>query len=322
MIVDAHLDIAWNALAHGRGFTQPSPEHYMVNRDGLAKAGYGLIFASIFTAPKTNRFLPGIAEYGYDTPRAAHLFGRAQVGYYQSVGVQLITNRDALRRHVRGWRPGRIAAILAIENADPVESPRQLSQWWEWGVRVVGPAWTRTRFCGGTQAPGGLTAAGRSLLRAMRRLGMVLDMSHMADRTLHDSLELWKGPLVATHTGARALCDRQRQLPDDVIAAIGERDGMLGLSLYSGHLKLKGRAGVADVVRHARHIASVTGTPECIGIGSDLDGGFDAREAAIGSLDGMRALRLALVRLFGETHADGIMGANWLRFLDRVLPEH
>lgn len=320
MIVDAHLDIAWNALWEGRGFQSPSPRSYMVNREALAGAGYGLVFASLFTAPASARGFGSVIPLGYRTPHEAHMAGRVQVGYYRSIGLELITTREQLHAYMRTWRPGRIAAVLAMENADPIETPAQLPDWLSYGVRVIGPAWSRTRYCGGTNAPGGLTADGRLLLTAMQRRGVILDLSHMADASVRDALPMWRGPLVATHAGARALCPRQRQLRDSVIRAIGERGGMIGVSLYRGHLRPEGRARVEDVVAHVDHFAAVSGDIAHVGLGSDLDGGFSSADAAIRSLDGLRGLREALQRRFGRRHAEGIMGRHWLRFLQSALP--
>ncbi len=318
MIVDAHHDIAWNALAEGRGFTGAPAPGYMVSRQALTDAGVGLVFATIFTAPAGIRWLH--LPYGYSTAREAHLLGRAQFSYYESVGLSLIRTREQLRQYVRTWRPGQLAAVLLMENADPIETPRQVGEWFDRGLRVVGPAWARTRYCGGTNAPGGLTDAGRALLRALARHRLVLDLSHMADRSVRDSLELWHGPLIASHAGARALCDRQRQLPDRVIREVASRDGLLGVSLFSGHLTARPPATIRDVVDHAAHFARVAGDTRFVGLGSDLDGGFGSDLAAISSLSELPALRAALSKRFGAAEADGVMGGNWLRFLETALP--
>lgn len=318
MIVDSHQDIAWNALAEGRGFTGTPAAGYLVSRQALADAGVGLVFATVFTAPAGTRWLH--LPYGYRTAREAYLLGRSQVSYYESVGLPLIRTREQLQDYSRSWRPGQLAAVLLMENADPIESPRQVGEWFDRGLRVVGPAWARTRYCGGTMAPGGLTEAGRRLLRALRRHAVILDLSHMADRSVRDSLELWTGPLIASHVGARSLCDRQRQLPDEVIREVAARDGLLGVSLYSGHLRLEPPSSIADVVEHATHFARVAGDTRFVGLGSDLDGGFGAELAVIDSLADLSSLRRALTKRFGVDEADGIMGGNWLRFLGAALP--
>jgi len=318
VIVDAHLDIAWNAVAEGRGFDSALPRGYMVNRDSVTGAGVGLVFATIFTFPAAAR--GDSAPLRYQTPGEAHIMGRAQVGYYQSLGLRLLRTQRDIKAYRRGWRPGMLAAVLLMENADPIESPAQLPVWAGLGVRVIGPAWSRTRYCGGTHAPGGLTDLGYGLLRAMAKAHLILDLSHMADRSMRDALDVWRGPVVVTHVGSRVLNPGQRQLPDKIAAEVAERGGMVGISFYSGHLKARGKAGVADIVRHAVHFARVTGDPRFVGIGSDLDGGFDARKAAVPRVSAMAQVERALARQFGPGGAAGIMGGNWLDFLERSLP--
>ncbi len=320
MIVDGHLDIAWNALAEGRGFDGPLPPGFLISRDSLASAGVGLIFATVFTAPNVRSKMLPASPIAYATPREANLIGRLQVGYYTSAGLRLLTTQGELRSYQRTWRPGRLAAVLLMENADPIESPDQVGEWANLGVRIVGAAWGRTRYCGGTDAPGGLTDLGRRLLRAMARHHLILDLSHMADRSVRESLESWQGPVVATHAGARALNPGQRQLQDSVIAEVGRRQGVVGVSFYGGHLRSQGRAGIPDIVRHLRHFADVAGDPAFVALGSDLDGGFDRDQAAVRSTAQLAGLAKALRRHFSAGDVESIMGGNWLRFLSASLP--
>src|SRR2546430_14607001 len=138
----------------------------------------------------------------------------AEVNYYRSCDLPLIGDRQQLQRYVRGWRRGRLAAVLLMEGADPVESPAQLGAWVDRGVRIIGPAWGRTRYSGGTRAPGGLTALGVQLLKAMRRKRVILDLSHMADRAVSDAFEMWRGPPMSSHSHATAIAPRHRHPTD------------------------------------------------------------------------------------------------------------
>jgi membrane dipeptidase len=279
------------------------------------------VFATIFTAPlSAGKLADPLPALIYRTAREAHLVGQAQVGYYRSVGLSLVTSREDLQAHGRNWRPGKLAAVMLMENADPIETPSQVGLWASLGVRIIGPAWMRTRYCGGTHAPGGLTTDGKQLLLEMARHSLILDLSHMADRAVRDSLELWRGPLVVTHAGARAINPGQRQISDRVIEEVGRRDGVLGISFYAGHLRAEGRAGPADIARHARHMARTSGDPRHVAIGSDLDGGFGRDKAAVSSLADLGRVRTALSRYFSVADTDGIMGRNWLRFLRGALP--
>jgi membrane dipeptidase len=244
----------------------------------------------------------------------------AQVNYYRSVGLDLILDRDSLKAYHRGWKKGRIAGVLLMEGADPVEDPSQLGAWVDRGVRIVGPAWTGTRYSGGTGMPGGLTELGHQLLEAMRRKRVILDVSHLAEESVADVFAEWRGPILASHANSRAIVPGDRQLTDETVAEIARRGGIVGVSFFARHLRRSGRAGIDDVIRHMVHHARAAGGPEHVGIGTDLDGGFDAKLAAIDGYAAMKQLRAKLRLHFTQSQVDGIMAGNWLSFLERSLP--
>src|SRR2546425_58728 len=162
--------------------------------------------------------------------------------------------------------------------------PAELGARTERGVRITGPAAGAPRYSGGTGAPGGLTELGRQLLKAMRRKHVILDLSHMADQSVADAFATWRGPIMASHSNPRALVPGDRQVTDETVAEIARRGGMVGVSFYQHHLRPSGRATLNDVVNHIVHHARSAGGPEPVGLGTDLDGGFDARHAPIDSL--------------------------------------
>ncbi|HET9780912.1 MAG TPA: membrane dipeptidase, partial [Candidatus Dormibacteraeota bacterium] len=252
MIVDAHLDIAWNAISDGRGFLNPPAPGYLVSRSTLVAAEVGLIFATTYCAPvRAQRSMR--TRFVYENAHEANLMATAQVNYYRSCGLEFIRDRKGLAAYARTWRKGRLAAILLMEGADPIETPAQLGAWVERGVRIIGPAWSRTRYTGGTGAPGGLTDLGRQLLKAMRRQQVILDLSHMAEEAVADAFALWRGPIIASHANSRALVPGDRQLTDETVAEIARRGGIVGVSFYSRHLRATGKATLEDVVRHIVH---------------------------------------------------------------------
>ncbi|HLQ60457.1 MAG TPA: membrane dipeptidase, partial [Candidatus Acidoferrales bacterium] len=165
MIADAHLDIAWNAISAGRGFLSDPAPGYLVSHSSLARAGVGLVCATLYCAPARARRSMR-TRFTYGTPHEAHLMATAQLNYYRACGLPLLRTRAELEQYARTWRRGSLAAILLMEGADPVEDPSQLGAWADAGVRIIGPAWGRTRYAGGTHAPGGLTELGFRLLRA------------------------------------------------------------------------------------------------------------------------------------------------------------
>ena len=256
----------------------------------------------------------------YSTPHEAYLMATAQVNYYRACGLDLLGTREEVAAYARGWRKGRLAAVLLMEGADPIEDPAQLGAWTDRGVRIIGPAWGATRYSGGTGAPGGLTELGRQLLKAMTRKQVILDLSHMADEAVADAFSAWRGPIMASHSNARALVSGDRQVTDETVAEVARRGGVVGVSFYQHHLRRSGRTTLEDVVRHVVHHARAAGSPEHVGLGSDLDGGFDTRFAPIDELSKLKELPARLRLHFNQAQVAGIMGGNWLRFLERSLP--
>ena len=319
MIVDAHLDIAWNAISAGRGFLQPPAPGYLVSRSSLAAAEVGLVFATLYCAPARARRSMR-TRFVYENANEANLMATAQVNYYRSCDLELINDRAGLAAYAGRWKKGKLAAILLMEGADPIETPAQLGGWTDRGVRIIGPAWGATRYSGGTGAPGGLTDLGRQLLKAMRRKHVILDLSHMADQAVADAFAMWRGPIIASHANARALVPGDRQLTDETVAEIARRGGIVGVSFYGRHLRSSGRATLQDVVKHIVHHARAAGGPEHVGIGSDLDGGFDARQAPFDNMAKLKELPARMRLHFNRAQVEGIMGGNWLAFLERSLP--
>ncbi|MFI5283167.1 MAG: dipeptidase [Candidatus Dormibacterales bacterium] len=319
MIVDAHLDIAWNAIAGGRGFlSQPAPG-YLVSRTSLTAAGVGLVFATLYTAPAHARRSMR-TRFVYESSHEAEIMATAQVNYYRSCGLDMIGTKAELDAYLRGWKKGRLAAVMLMEGADPIETPSHLGVWTQSGVRIIGPAWGRTRYCGGTNAPGGLTELGRQLLKAMARKRVILDLSHMADESVADAFSMWRGPVIASHSNSRDLVPGDRQVTDETVREVANRGGVVGVSFYQHHLRPSGRATLRDVVDHLVRHARAAGGPEHIGLGTDLDGGFDSRYAPCGDLLEIKELPAMLRKHFSSRQIEGIMGGNWLGFLGRSLP--
>src|SRR5207302_11401583 len=120
-----------------------------------------------------------------------------------------------------------LGLVLLMESADSIEKPSDLTAWRAAGVRVIGPAWSRTRYAGGSKRPGGLTELGAELVARMADQGVALDTSHLAEEAFWEALEVGVHAVCATHSNARALVSTDRQLADEMIKAIGERGGVV-----------------------------------------------------------------------------------------------
>src|SRR3954468_22947577 len=218
-IVDAHLDIAFN-VTRGRDPRMPAAQQPIVEKEiatvglpDLRAGGVGLICATIFCYPAGS----GDAG-GYTNADEARAQALPQLKWYQD------RIDDGLMRFVRSaddlpkTQEGPLATILLLEGADALRSPADVQDWFDAGLRIVGLAWKRTRFAGGTGAPGPLTTEGRALVQELDRFGIIHDTSHLAEESFWQLLEISSGPVIASHSNCRAIVgEGDRHLTDDMI---------------------------------------------------------------------------------------------------------
>jgi membrane dipeptidase len=222
--------------------------------------------------------------------------------------------------------------VLLMEGADPILEPKQFEDWYERGVRIVGPAWERTRYSGGTKAPDGLTALGRELLEVLAAHNVILDLSHMAEEAYMEALDRFEGKsLIASHSNLRRLVDTDRHLSDVMVRRLAERDGVIGVVFYNYFLNRDWRTGeprfrvpLTRVIDVIDAICQLTGSAAHVGIGTDMDGGFGVEDIPDGIdtiLDVYGVVSAGLhARGFGEADIAAILGGNMLRKLRETLP--
>jgi membrane dipeptidase len=346
LFIDGHEDLAYNAVELGRDLTC-SVEEIRTREGSVPAHGEGTatvslpalragrvraLLATVFTYPAGS--YSSVVPPGYHSPEEAYHRARAQIMYYrrlqQQGEVTLLHSRGDLHAVLHGdaTTPG---LCLLLEGADPLRDLHDLEQFAAWGVRIIGLAWKGTRYAGGTGMPGPLTAEGSDLLRAMDTLGLALDVSHLAEEAFWQALEIFQGPVVASHANCRALVPGDRQLSDEMIRAIAARDGVIGLIFFNRFIQAAwtreaGKMAVdfADLLPHAAHIIALTGGVRHLALGSDLDGGI-GREVVPREIETVADLpRFAdTLAAAGYTPDEiaAIMGENWARVLSRVLPE-
>jgi len=349
VLVDGHEDLALNVLADGRdyltsareiraaeaaaGFENANGACMLGLADWLA-AGVAVVIATITVIPREEAN-PG--ELSYATAEAAYRQARAQLQLYRDWTdehdqIVLVESRHDLDRILASWDgkgTPQVGLVLLMENADPIRSPDEAAWWWAQGLRLIGPAWHTNRYSGSTMTGGPLTDDGRRLLDEMDRVGLVLDVTHMSDDAAREALTRYSGTVVATHANSRRTVDRPRLLPDDVVQAIAERDGVIGvlplLWALDSDWKAKGREGVSldSVVDAIDVLVELTGGTRHVGIGTDFDGGQGAEQAPheVDTIADLPKLADALGRRgYRDDDVRNIMSGNWLRVLARTLP--
>lgn len=355
IIVDAHQDIAYNMLMHGRDYRRSVAETRQIEAvfedqplatlglpDAL-RGGVAVVFATIFTEPGRKPLDSGKPPsiVSYRTPAQAYEAGLRQWDVYQRLvdetpQLRLITNARELDSVLATWaegapESGRVQGLaLLMENADPIVEPAQFEEWFGRGVRLVGPAWAASRYCGGTGEPGGLTREGYALLDVMASFGAVLDLSHMAEEACLQAVERYEGPIIASHSNARRFRDSDRHLSDTMIRLLAERDGVIGTVLFNAFLRndysktdRKESVPFETVIDAIDTICQLTGSARHAGIGSDFDGGFGSQHtpAGIDTVADLAKIGAGLrARGYSETDVNAVLGGNMLRKLREALP--
>ena len=343
LIIDAHLDLSWNALQFERDLLQSvytirqieAPmigKSRSMNTVALPEMRAGRVFLSFATllARSNGHPSPGIEYYSV---AQAHAVATGQMAYYRAIEaagpICVIEYLAQLDAHVRAWQSWEadaanapqpaLGVVISMEGADPITTPLELSQWYALGLRLLGPAhYGPNRYAGGTGTQLGLTdSVGPQLLREMRRQGMGLDCTHLSDEAFWQAVALFDGPLLASHQNCRAIAPMQRQFTDEQLKVIIERDGVIGASfdvvmvragwqwMAQNNLTDPKPVMIAEIVDHIDHICQLAGSARHCAIGSDLDGGF-GREQSPRDLDTIADLQklAGLLKDRGYSDAD------------------
>jgi membrane dipeptidase len=350
-IIDAHLDLAMNAMEWNRDLKKPVADirdreknlkdkpdrgRNMVSLPALREGGAGLVVATqIARYVRSGSPLPG-----WHSPEQAWAQSQAQLAWYQAMKAEgemvQVADRISLEAHMNMWADESIpysdkpvGFILSLEGADSLVNLSYLEKAYGYGLRALGPAhYGEGRYAGGTGTEDGFSEAGRTLLKEMDSLHMILDITHLTDLGFTQALEIYKGPVWASHHNCRALVKNQRQLTDDQIRILIDRGAVIGGVLDAWMLTdgwIRGislpRATGTDLNRlidHYDHICQIAGNADHIAIGTDLDGMFGTEQSPFDMetiADLQKLPGLLKQRGYQETEIQNILHGNWLRFL-------
>ncbi|MEZ6127310.1 MAG: membrane dipeptidase [Planctomycetaceae bacterium] len=350
LIFDAHLDLAWNALEWNRDLLQPVsaireferqfpgcvPGEMTTSVPALRDGNIGIVIATLL--PRFSR--PEVPRTFYQSRHAAFAAMQGQLAWYRSM-VELghfaeLSDVSALNDHVATWQnsgaadTAPIGFILSMEGSWAIPDPSYVERWYNMGLRILGPAhYGPDDYGHGTGSTGGLKDKGPALLKEMDRVGMLLDVTHLSDDCFWQSLDIYTGPVLASHHNCRELVPGDRQLTNEQIRALLQREAVIGLAFDSWMIRpgwIRGKTDpgtvcLADAVNHIDHICQLAGTTRHCGIGSDLDGGF-GKEQSPCDLDTIADLQkiadLLSERNYSDSDIAGIMHGNWIDFFRRA----
>ena len=360
LIIDAHLDLAWNAVSYNRDLTLAVEairrrEQGMTDEPGRGKATISLMElrrASIRmcvgtllarSSPERKPQPPVIkrTDLDYASPSIAYAAAHAQLAYYKALEkeghVRIIrTLADFDNQWVlvqRDPETAPLGVVLSMEGCDPITTPAEAQEWWDLGLRAAGLAhYGRSHYAYGTGVDGPLEEAGVALLKEFDRLGMILDVTHLSDQSMAQALDLYKGRVWASHHNCRALVPGDRQLTDEQIKRLVGRGAIIGAALDAWMLypnwergktepKVVGIEAVAD---HIDHVCQLAGNANHSAIGSDLDGGYGTEQTPrdVSTIADLQKLGNILIkRKYKPADVDAIFYRNALGFLREALPK-
>src|SRR5438552_1050093 len=349
IVFDAHLDLAWNALDWNRdlrlsvaeirrreldlGMEGKGRGCNTVSFPELRRGKVGVFVATLLARLMRPNLMPALQRY--ESMDSAYAAAHGQLAYYRTLEQQgvlrWIKDWPALDAHVRAWQKNEngsepLGFILSMEGADPVLSPEQVHEWWQAGLRIIGPAhYGVSPYAHGTGTEGGLFPPGRPLLKEMERVGMILDVTHLSDQCFDEALDCYGGPVLASHHNCRALVPNQWQLTDEQIKRLVARGAVIGTALdnwmlYPGWVRGETSPALVKLeamVDHMDRVCQLAGNARHAAVGTDLDGGF-GKEQSPCDLDTIADLQrvpeMLRRRGYKEGAVEGILHGNWVRF--------
>ena len=349
-IIDAHLDLAMNAMEWNRDLRQPVNQirEREKGKTDLPDRGKGTVAfpelrqgnIGLVVATQIARFVaPDNPLPGWHSPEQAWAQTQAQLAWYRAMeeAGELVQIKGllSLDNHLKVWQKmdanesKPIGYILSLEGADSIVTPGHLERAYEQGLRAVGLAhYGPGRYANGTDATGGLSPIGKELLKEMERLNIILDATHLCDDSFWEALNNFNGPVWASHNNCRSLVNHNRQFSDDQLRELINRGAVIG-SVMDAWMLVPGwergkstpeamNCNLNKVLDHLDHICQLAGNTLHVGIGSDLDGAF-GKEQSPYDLENISDLQKipALLSQRGYSDADiqQVMHGNWHRFL-------
>ncbi|MDR0537402.1 MAG: membrane dipeptidase [Tannerellaceae bacterium] len=358
-IVDAHLDLSMNALEWNRDLRQPIHEinrreegltdkpdrgHATVSFDELRKGNIGLVVAT-----QIARYVaPDSALPGWHSPEQAWAQTQGQLAWYKAMEedgqLVMITNRDELDTHIEQWTaapannseaaaPKPVGYILSLEGADSIITLSHLERAREYGLRAVGPAhYGRGRYANGTDSSGRLNNDGLALLKKMEEMNMILDVTHLNDDAFYHALEIYSGPIWASHNNCRVFVNHNRQFSDDMIKQLIAHQAVIGIALDAWMMVpdwIRGQStpkamncSLEIMADNIDHICHLSGNTRHVAIGSDLDGAFGTEQCPydIKTIADIQKIFPILERRgYSRADIENIAGRNWINFLRNAL---
>lgn len=314
-ICDCHCDTLTELYKKGTSLYD-NDQHFDIKRQ--IELGGGLQFCAIFVPTHEFRYYDGLRY----TLSLLDKY-KQELKALQEKGIDVLpvlTKADAadVLNH-------KAATLLAIEEGGAIDgSLEALRMLYELGVRAITLTWSnRNDIADGVNeecSGGGLTTFGRQVVAEMNRLGMLVDVSHIATAGFWDVIETSTKPIIATHSNAKTLCSHPRNLNDDQIKAINANDGLIGITFAGQFLEEDyNNACIDSVYRHIDYMLNLLGNDDHVGFGSDFDGISHPPYNIHGVQDYKPLVEYLQSKNYSDSTIEKITHKNVLNLLSKVL---
>jgi membrane dipeptidase len=325
IVVDFHCDAVLATLPDSAYVMGPRVKRTLAERSTeghvdiprLFEGGVDCQVFSHFVEPIYNPIAPHrmLQVMGYSFPEIEK----------NSDKIEIVTKAEEIYKN----HDKKVSIIVGFEGGEAIDQDlRILRMFYRLGLRRLTLCWNnRNAIADGVswqRSKSGLTEFGASVVEECNKLGILVDVSHMTDPGFWDVLEASKDTVIASHSNCRALCSATRNLTDDMIKALAEKGGVMGVNyarffLIDRKEMMSGKIPTVEtVVNHIDHIVKATGSTDNIGLGSDFDG-VPTMAQGLEDVSKLPNLTKALVaRGYSDQNIEKILGGNFLRVIKKV----
>lgn len=308
-IVDGHCDTIQVALDKGLDLEDKSLSFNL--KEALEEAPLIQMTAAFINPSYKNSF-----------QRACEIIKHFEKQIYkypkELIQIKVVDDIETVRKN------NKIGCILTIENGSAIENNLEnIEYFYQKGVKVMSITWNEDNLlgCGAyTKQDNGLTELGKQYIKKLNEKKIIVDVSHSSEKSFWDAIKVSEKPVVATHSCCYSLCPHPRNLKDEQIKAIAEKQGIIGVCYCNSFLSKTGIAGTKEIAKHIAHIANLVGI-NYVGLGSDFDGlEIEDIPTNLKSIGQINNLIQELYNIgFHKNEVEKIMGENWLMAMDFQL---
>ena len=330
MVFDGHSDIWYDVVARRESGERNvfDNRHYERLKRGKVEGGFFVLWIDppndVDPVKRVRQIMAAVAADNKESKHIRRITGVAEIEQARKDGL--------------------FYAFTGMEGLSCVEEDlSMIDELYDFGVRHADLTWNEQNLLG-TGMDGdpdrGLTELGKKAVRKIQEKGMILDTCHNNDKTFWDIMDVAVGPVKASHSNSRALCDVPRNLSDDMLRAIRATGGIVGINSYGGFVSREEKYTADELARHVEHLVNIMDVHH-VGFGFDFtefypDNNKDALKAldpdadiscfgsiALEGLQSAAEIPLFLETLrkvgFSEKEVTGIMRENWLNFIAKVV---